>query len=81
MRRSKTEIYLHLIWATHNREPLLVGEIDSEARRIVAEEALALRCAVLALNGLSDHLHLLVRVPGRVSAAELIVVPENWTGE
>jgi len=26
MRRSKAEVYLHLVWATHNRQPWLTPE-------------------------------------------------------
>jgi putative transposase len=71
MRRSKTEIYLHVVWATREREPLLVGTLDQLVRREIESEARKLGCPVLGLNGMPDHLHLLVRVPGRISAAEL----------
>jgi len=71
MRRSRTEIYLHVVWATRNREPVLTGETARIARESVTREALSLDCTVLALDGVEDHLHLLARVPGRVSAAEL----------
>jgi putative transposase len=33
-------------------------------------EAEKLGCQVLALNGVEDHVHVLVRVPGKLSAAE-----------
>ena len=71
MRRSLTQIYLHVVWSTHLREPCLVGVVDDTARRVVAAEARALGCEVLALDGVADHLHLLARLPGRLSAAEL----------
>jgi REP element-mobilizing transposase RayT len=45
--------------------------VNDTARRVVAKEARALGCEVLALDGVADHLHLLVRVPGRLAAAEL----------
>ena len=71
MRRSLTEIYLHLVWGTRLREPSLVGAVNDTARRVVAVEARTLGCEVLALDGVADHLHLLVRIPGRLSVAEL----------
>jgi putative transposase len=71
MRRSKAEIYLHLVWATRAREPALVGTVNETARRVIREEAQALGCAVVALGGMPDHLHLLARVSARVSASEL----------
>lgn len=71
VRRSLAEIYPHVVWSTHLREPCLVGVVDATARRVVAAEARSLGCEVLALDGVADHLHLLARIPGRLSAAEL----------
>lgn len=70
MRRSKTEIYLHFVWAVRLREPLLVGPIKKLAYLAMSTEAERLACQVIALNGAEDHIHVLVRVPGKVSAAE-----------
>lgn len=71
MPRSKTEIYLHIVWATRFREPVLVDQTDRIAREAIREETRRLGCVVLALGGVADHLHLLVRVPGRLSVAQL----------
>lgn len=71
MRRSKAEIYIHLVWATRCREPLLTPAITPVASKWVVVEAKALGCEVLALNGTPDHLHLFVRMPTRVSVAHL----------
>jgi putative transposase len=70
MLRSKTEIYLHFVWAVRLREPALVGRIEEMAFRGMTREAEGLGCTVIALNGTADHVHTLVRVPGKVSAAE-----------
>ncbi len=71
MRRSKTEIYFHIVWATRNRQPLLSADLKRRACELIRNEAARMSCDVLALNGSTDHLHLLARVPGRVSASEL----------
>jgi len=71
MRRSHTEIYLHFVWSTRLREPVLVGELDRTVRAAVSDEARRLGCSVLALGGVADHLHLLARVPARLSAAQV----------
>jgi REP element-mobilizing transposase RayT len=71
MRRSRTEIYLHVVWATRLREPRLTGDIRRLALDVVRAEARALGCTVLALDGVEDHLHLLARVPGKLWAADL----------
>ena len=71
MRRSKSEIYVHLVWATDKRESWLTSDIERSVFRCIEQEAKDLGCAVLAVNGMPDHVHLLVKVPGRLSAAEI----------
>jgi REP element-mobilizing transposase RayT len=71
MRRSKVEIYLHLVWATKERNPWLVSEVLRAAYRCIESEAQQLRCDVLAIGGIPDHVHLLVQAPSSVSAAAL----------
>ena len=71
MRQSKVEIYLHLVWTTRLREPLVTSEIERPVYRCISQETGRLGCTVLALNGMPDHVHLLVRVPSRTSVAEL----------
>jgi putative transposase len=71
VRHSKVEIYLHMVWATREREPLLNSEITQTVYRAVRGEATKLKCEVLSIGGIPDHVHLLVRVPSTVCAAEL----------
>jgi REP element-mobilizing transposase RayT len=71
MRRSKVEIYLHLVWATWEREAWLAGDVERAVYRCVQGEARDLGCDVLALGGMPDHVHLLVKTPSTVSAAVL----------
>src|SRR5579872_3671135 len=71
MRHTKAEIYLHFVWATEKREPLLIPEVERSVYHCIQNEAVRLRCVVMAMGGMPDHVHLLVRVPTRVSAASL----------
>ncbi len=71
MRRSKAEIYLHLVWGTWERLPLVTPDIERELYRCIENEARQLKCVVLAIGGMPDHVHLIVRVPTLVSAARL----------
>ena len=72
MRRSRTEIYLHVVWSTRLREPHLTPSLAPVVRGWITAEAEALGCDVLALHGMPDHLHLLVRTPARVAVAQLV---------
>src|SRR5258708_30109746 len=60
-----------MVWATREREPLLTPEITQSVYRAVWGEATKLKCEVLSIGGIPDHVHLLVRIPSTVCTAEL----------
>lgn len=68
---SKSEVYLHLVWAVKGRQPLLDGEVERLAHRVIESEAREQGCAVLALGGTDDHVHLLVKLPGAIAVQDL----------
>jgi putative transposase len=72
MRRNKLALYLHLVWATWDRLPLITPDIERPLFRCIQSEARAQGCDILALNGVSDHVHLLVRLPSTVTIANLL---------
>ena len=72
MRQSRSAVYVHLVWATWNRLPLLTGEVDRAAQRGIGAKCAELGAEVIALGGIEDHVHLLVHVPSTVSVAQLV---------
>ena len=70
-RRSKVGTYYHLVWATRGREERLFPEAERRVHRCVTGEAERLRCVILALDGMPDHIHLVVRAPGTVCPSGL----------
>ena len=72
MRRSKSEHYLHAVWATYRREPLITREMQGPLYTFIEGQARRLRCPVLALNRMPDHVHLIVRIPTVMCAAQLM---------
>src|SRR5437868_14723842 len=71
MLRSKAEIYMHFVWSTWGREPLINEAIERRLFRCIAAEAVKMGCKVLQLNGMPDHVHLFVKMPTTLSAAAL----------
>ena len=71
MGHSKLEYYLHLVWSTSQREPLLVGDTEVLIYACIRAEAQRMNCAVLALGGLADHVHLVVEPPGMLAPSAL----------
>ena len=72
MRQSKAEIYLHFVWQTWKRTPYLTGDTETAVHRCLQQEVQNLRCHVVALNGMPDHVHLFVKVPATVSASQIM---------
>jgi len=70
MSESKAEYYLHFVWTTQQRCPLLTPQVEASAYRCLQAEARRLRCAVLALGGMPDHVHIAVRAPTDLSPAQ-----------
>ena len=72
MTRSKVRIFYHFVWATKNREWFLTEEHERAAYRIIESLAREKKCDVLALNGMPDHVHLVVKAPATISASQLM---------
>jgi REP element-mobilizing transposase RayT len=72
MREPFTKLYLHVTWATWNREPLITPWLMEAIDHCIRAECIKLRANVEAFGGVQDHVHLLVRFPTTVSVAELV---------
>ena len=72
MRRSKSEIYFHFVWATQERQPLITPAAQKRLHAFLEMQARHLGCQVLAIGGMPDHVHLVVRTPTTVCAAQLM---------
>ena len=72
MRRNKLAIYVHLVWATWDRLPLITPDIKRRLYRCIEGEARDKGCTVLALNGTEEHVHLVISLPTTVTIAELV---------
>lgn len=72
MRRNKLALFVHLVWATWDRLPMITPDIERRLYRVIESKAQKLGCQVLALNGTEDHVHLLVLVPSTLAIADLL---------
>lgn len=72
MRRPWTELYLHLVWATWDRLPLITEVIRGPVYACIQAECKSLGAEVIAVGGVDDHVHLLVRVPASLAPAMLV---------
>jgi putative transposase len=71
MNRSHLRVYVHLVWSTWDREPLIPACLTSRLHAVIKGACEKLGCAVLALGGMPDHVHLLVSLGPSASTASV----------
>jgi len=64
--------YYHLVWATKNREPLITEKVEDRLYTYLLHKAAELEAVVYAINGWSDHVHLIAATPPHVSVAQFV---------
>lgn len=69
---SLSLLYVHLIWTTWDRLPLLTPELEEVVYRCFNAECRRLGAEMLAVGGVADHVHLLVRLPRTLDVARLV---------
>src|SRR2546430_2481461 len=72
MRQNKLRLYIHFVWATWDRVPFITPAIERDMYRYIQSVCQKLNCDVLALNGLPDHVHLMVQFPATLTIADLM---------
>ena len=69
---NKICTFLHFVWATHDRLPLITEDIERDLHRYISQVSQDDGCDVLAVGGMPDHIHLFVRMTNTHSLAELM---------
>ena len=72
MRAPFTQLYLHCVWATWDRLPLVTPKIEQVVYASILDKCRELKCEALAIGGMPDHVHLLVRLHTTVAVADLL---------
>jgi putative transposase len=72
MRAPYTKLYLHLVWSTWDRLPLITTEFEARLYSAILAKCKELRCEPVAVGGIEDHLHLLTRLSPSISISELV---------
>jgi putative transposase len=60
------------VWATLSREPLLGLDVEAFAHGLIRDKAQGLGAVVHALNGMEDHVHLVISLPPKLAPAFFI---------
>jgi putative transposase len=72
MAQTFTQLFVHFVWCTWDRRPLLNEMLKPEVYAEIQAACVELGVEVLALGGVDDHVHLLVQMPASLSPAALV---------
>ena len=72
MPHSFIKIWIHAIWATKERQPMIHKSVENTIYQFISEELRALGCPVRIINGMPDHIHCLFLLSREKSIAEVI---------
>ena len=66
------DIKYHLVWVTKYRYQVMRGEIAERARDVIRQVCMAREITILKGHVNSDHVHLYVSAPPRMSVAQIV---------
>jgi putative transposase len=72
MGQSLVKNYLHIIFSTKHREPLIKEPVQSELYRYLGGICNALECYPIKIGGHPDHVHLLCRLSKKIALAKFL---------
>src|SRR3990172_8649751 len=67
-----TQNFFHTVFSTRQRVGLITPELEARLYPFIGGIVRDLRCTLLAINGMPDHVHLLVRYRPDLSHSELL---------
>ena len=66
------QLYYHLVWATKDRAPLITRDVEAQVHHLLRQKMIDLEAVVFALNGMPDHVHVVVSIPPKISVAHFV---------
>lgn len=72
MSHSFNKIWIHAVWATKDRAPLIHPSIEQKVLKFIEQQLQQQGCKVEVINGMADHVHCLFLLNCQKSIAEVI---------
>jgi REP element-mobilizing transposase RayT len=70
MANSFISLYIHYVFSTKNREPLILPEMQEQIWGFMGGIARKNKMKALAIGGIKDHVHLLISLPATLSVSK-----------
>jgi putative transposase len=72
MSKSYSKIWVHAVWSTKNRAPLIHQQMEQQLFDFLKEELKKMGCMVSIVNGMPDHVHCLFGINSQKSITDII---------
>jgi REP element-mobilizing transposase RayT len=72
MATTLTRILIHFIFSTKNRTPIITPQIEPRLHAYMRGISQNHDSPVLAMNGMPDHIHMLISISKNIAAADLM---------
>jgi putative transposase len=72
MPQSLAENYLHVIFSTKNRRPIIADSVSRDLYRYIFGICTNLECPALNVGGYHDHVHILCRLSRKIALAQFL---------
>lgn len=72
MSHTFSKIWLHVLWSTKHRQPLISQKLEPALYDFIKNEFEEMGCKVSAINGVADHIHCLILISPQKSISDLI---------
>ena len=72
MANSYLQVYIHYVFSTKNRDPLIYPRMEKELWKYMAGVAKSNKLNPVIINGTEDHAHLLIPLPSTITIAKAI---------
>jgi putative transposase len=66
------EIILSIVWTTKERQPLILPQQETDLYNYIIGKSNFWQCIIHEINGMSDHIHLIVSIPPKMAITEYV---------
>ena len=81
MSRTYVQLFVHIVFSTKSRAPIIVPELKRELHSYLGGLTREIKGKAHIVNGMDDHVHMLVSLPPTISLADAIrFIKSNSSG-
>ena len=69
----------HFVWCPKYRRKVITGNIEKRLKQLLVQKTGELDCKIIALEIMSDHVHILVQAPPTIAPNRLVAAMKGYT--